>query len=122
MGYDTMTIGQLTAAALATPETWEFWLLTGIVAGKLGDTQQAIARQLWKAAHEDPWNEEEARRLLRTLQASEPSATLPENVAPPGARAPTFTCPKCGMTSYNPHDARQRYCGNCREFMEPWSL
>lgn len=23
----------------------------------------------------------------------------------------TYTCPRCGRTSHNPHDARYRYCG-----------
>jgi hypothetical protein len=33
------------------------------------------------------------------------------------ALAPTsITCPKCGMTSHNPHDAANGYCGNCHEF------
>lgn len=27
-----------------------------------------------------------------------------------------FTCPTCGMTSYNSHDVRKKYCGNCHEF------
>lgn len=30
--------------------------------------------------------------------------------------APTFTCPKCGRTSHNPHDAEHGYCGACHEF------
>jgi hypothetical protein len=24
-----------------------------------------------------------------------------------------FTCPVCGMTSHNPNDIREGYCGNC---------
>ena len=28
----------------------------------------------------------------------------------------TFTCPRCGLTSYNPNDAKNRYCGNCHTF------
>lgn len=24
-----------------------------------------------------------------------------------------FTCPRCGMTSHNPNDEREGYCGNC---------
>jgi hypothetical protein len=28
----------------------------------------------------------------------------------------TFTCPDCGMTSHNPHDAEHNYCGNCHQF------
>jgi hypothetical protein len=27
-----------------------------------------------------------------------------------------YTCPRCGRTSYNPNDARFRYCGACHEF------
>jgi hypothetical protein len=33
-------------------------------------------------------------------------------------RGPEFTCPDCHRTSYNPEDARNRYCGNCHEFKE----
>lgn len=25
----------------------------------------------------------------------------------------SITCPKCGRTSYNPNDIRERYCGVC---------
>lgn len=28
-------------------------------------------------------------------------------------KEPSFTCPDCGMTSYNPNDIREGYCGNC---------
>lgn len=31
-------------------------------------------------------------------------------------RASHFTCPKCGRTSYNESDIKQRYCGACHEF------
>jgi transcription elongation factor Elf1 len=31
---------------------------------------------------------------------------------------PSFTCPKCGMRSYNPNDVRERYCGNCHLFID----
>lgn len=30
----------------------------------------------------------------------------------------TFTCPVCGRTSWNPNDARERYCGACHGFTE----
>jgi ribosomal protein L37E len=36
----------------------------------------------------------------------------------PDPRYPSFTCPRCGMTSYNPNDIRYRYCGNCHAFTE----
>jgi len=26
---------------------------------------------------------------------------------------PAITCPRCGATSYNPNDIRERYCGRC---------
>ncbi len=29
-----------------------------------------------------------------------------------------YTCPDCGMTSYNPNDAEHKYCGNCCKFEE----
>jgi hypothetical protein len=27
-----------------------------------------------------------------------------------------ITCPRCGMTSWNPNDVRERYCGNCHAY------
>ncbi len=27
-----------------------------------------------------------------------------------------FKCPRCGMISFNPHDAENSYCGNCHIF------
>lgn len=32
--------------------------------------------------------------------------------------APSFTCPRCGRTSHNPNDVRERYCGNCHLFTD----
>lgn len=29
-----------------------------------------------------------------------------------------FTCPFCGAVSYNPNDARERYCGRCHVFVD----
>jgi hypothetical protein len=28
----------------------------------------------------------------------------------------SFTCPICGMTSHNPNDEREGYCGNCHDW------
>jgi protein-arginine kinase activator protein McsA len=28
----------------------------------------------------------------------------------------SITCPQCGMTSHNPNDVRERYCGNCHQY------
>jgi hypothetical protein len=30
----------------------------------------------------------------------------------------TITCVDCGMTSHNPHDVENRYCGYCHRFLE----
>jgi hypothetical protein len=30
----------------------------------------------------------------------------------------SYTCPKCGMTSYHPEDIKNKYCGNCHQFLE----
>jgi hypothetical protein len=32
--------------------------------------------------------------------------------------APSITCPRCGLTSHNPNDVANRYCGNCHVFLE----
>lgn len=31
-------------------------------------------------------------------------------------KQPSITCPVCAMTSYNPNDIREGYCGNCHAF------
>lgn len=28
----------------------------------------------------------------------------------------SYSCPRCGRTSYNPNDRRERYCGACHRF------
>jgi hypothetical protein len=30
--------------------------------------------------------------------------------------AVSYTCPRCGRTSHNPNDVRERYCGACHTF------
>lgn len=30
----------------------------------------------------------------------------------------SFTCPRCGRTSHNPNDERERYCGFCHLFVD----
>lgn len=34
---------------------------------------------------------------------------------------PSITCPRCGRTSHNPIDVRERYCGVCHDWtgLEP---
>lgn len=31
-------------------------------------------------------------------------------------RPASITCPRCGMTSHNPNDIRERYCGACHQY------
>lgn len=33
-------------------------------------------------------------------------------------KQPSITCPVCGMTSYNPNDIREGYCGNCHDWTQ----
>jgi hypothetical protein len=35
---------------------------------------------------------------------------------------PAFTCPDCGMTSRNPNDVREGYCGSCHDWTGPQRL
>jgi hypothetical protein len=35
---------------------------------------------------------------------------------------PSYTCPRCGRTSYNPQDALQGYCGHCHTFEDQNAL
>ena len=37
-------------------------------------------------------------------------------IAPDGR---SITCRTCGLTSYNPNDVAQRFCGNCHVFLDP---
>lgn len=32
---------------------------------------------------------------------------------------PSITCPKCGVTSYNPNDIQHGFCGNCNAWTSP---
>ena len=34
------------------------------------------------------------------------------------AGRPSYTCPRCGAVSFNPHDSSERYCGRCHQFEE----
>lgn len=31
----------------------------------------------------------------------------------------SYTCPRCGRASYNPHDVVQKYCGSCHDWTGP---
>lgn len=35
---------------------------------------------------------------------------------------PSLTCPRCGITSYNPNDYLKRYCGACHLFLDHYPL
>jgi len=34
-------------------------------------------------------------------------------------RQPHFTCPRCDITSWNPRDLKELYCGRCHLFFAP---
>jgi len=36
--------------------------------------------------------------------------------APSDRKYESITCPRCGMTSYNPNDIAEGYCGNCHDW------
>jgi hypothetical protein len=60
---------------------------------------------------ERPWNCEYTGGRIRLDNTP---ADRPETVAPDDQ--PSFTCPRCRMTSYHPEDIAHRYCGHCHEF------
>ena len=40
---------------------------------------------------------------------------IPLETAPPPS-VPSFSCPRCGRTSYHPDDVREGYCGACHDW------
>lgn len=44
-----------------------------------------------------------------------PLVALPSRFRTPLVIWESITCPTCGWTSFNPHDVREGWCGNCRE-------
>ena len=74
-------------------------------------------------------SDEERRLVLQFIVGYEPKAvqrgldTLRAGrlgVAQAAHAAPvSFTCPKCGRTSYHPKDAEEGYCGACNEWTGP---
>lgn len=43
-------------------------------------------------------------------------ATLEDGRVVTPATVPSFKCPRCGATSYNPDDIANGYCGACRDW------
>lgn len=41
---------------------------------------------------------------------------LDDRLDPKKPPPPSFTCPRCGSVSYNPHDIENRYCARCHVF------
>jgi ribosomal protein L37E len=68
--------------------------------------------------------------VLRKLDRDTPPDVIVSALLRPGSKprtvlgalakqqeiAPSFTCPRCGRTSYNPNDAREGYCGACHDW------
>lgn len=71
------------------------------------------------------------RDLLKRVEALEEAAGLIRDIftfrkaadAPTGdsvrSMGITITCPMCGMTSHNPDDVLNGYCGNCHAYTTP---
>jgi hypothetical protein len=61
------------------------------------------------------------RHELEDFNEVERAVVLPlvgELVPLPVTAPPSFTCPDCGMVSYNPNDISNRYCGACCRFVD----
>lgn len=56
------------------------------------------------------------------LPADEPQSLAPCPPHPPepplSAQPESIKCPRCGRTSHNPHDVRERYCGACHAYLD----
>lgn len=48
---------------------------------------------------------------MSNMSAMEPTYKISED-------GQSIICLDCGMTSWNPNDVHERYCGNCHEFHE----
>jgi hypothetical protein len=58
-------------------------------------------------------SESMAENFRRHVLAGEPLSAPVGGPAQVGIR-----CLVCGLTSWNPHDVRERYCGHCHRFHE----
>jgi hypothetical protein len=59
----------------------------------------------------------EVQTALQGLAVPDPEPAPPPDPAREEApkQPASYTCPKCGRTSYHPKDVEHRYCGNCHE-------
>jgi ribosomal protein L37E len=81
---------------------------TPVAAGTMGYEQfQAVAN----IALLDEFRRREDR-AFEDILGTGPRDRIPGRAA----EAPSITCPRCGMTSYNPNDIREGYCGNCHDW------
>jgi hypothetical protein len=88
-----------------------------------------VAREEWYAAHRV---QQSTRYTLRDVwrenqQSGHYGPWRPEYralcgggriFAPEETKLPSITCPRCGRTSYNLNDVRERYCGACHVFLD----
>lgn len=70
----------------------------------LASRQQADWHNAWNSAGKMRGTTVSARHEYAPAQSS------------PVEQVNTITCPQCGMTSYNPNDIAQGYCGNCHDW------
>jgi hypothetical protein len=89
-----------------TPWVSSSWLLVGLGQPSEGDAE---AYAIWSFAI---W------RSTGAVFAIGPDGAVGDEPLLELQDAPSFTCPVCGRTSWNPIDARERYCGACHGFTE----
>ena len=61
--------------------------------------------------HAQPYNAQISERMVAPALKAMGYVKVSEENDPP-----SFTCPDCGMTSYNPNDITNQYCGACHEW------
>lgn len=73
--------------------------------------QEAIQVIIADMRPEAGWSERNANMLAAAERVRELDLSIPYPFKPAA-----FTCPRCTMTSHNPNDIREGYCGNCKEW------
>lgn len=48
-----------------------------------------------------------------------PETVIPAAVVAAMGTPPAFECPRCGIPSWNPNDAREGYCSACHDWTGP---
>jgi hypothetical protein len=105
------------------------------MAGTVGVTRATLYARISKAAEErlakdlqdgGPHRHEWAVALvpegyMLACRSCDEVVTIPTSVmaggpSPAKVPPPSITCPECGLTSFNPSDIREGYCGACHDW------